>query len=122
MRPLAGRRILIAEDEILIALQLEAILQELGCQIVGPVTRVEDVRACVEARSFDGALVDVNLRGEQVFGVLPDLIELGVPFVITSGYADATLFPPPFRAVPRIAKPFDEAALRRLCLAIFAKG
>jgi DNA-binding NtrC family response regulator len=122
MRPLAGRRILIAEDEILIALQLEAILQELGCQIVGPVTRVDEVRACLEARSFDGALVDVNLRGEQIFGVLPALIELGVPVVIASGYADTTLFPPQFRAVPRIAKPFDEAALQRLCLAMFAKG
>ena len=113
---------MIAEDEILIALQLETILQELGCQIVGPVTRVDEVRACLEARSFDGALLDVNLRGEQIFGVLPALIELGVPFVITSGYDDATLFPPPFRAAPRIAKPVDEAALRRLCLAIFANG
>jgi DNA-binding NtrC family response regulator len=122
MRSLAGRRILIAEDEILIALQLETILQELGCQIVGPVTRVDDVRRCLEARSFDGALVDVNLRGEQIFGVLPALIEVGVPFVITSGYDDATLFPPQFRAMPRIAKPFDEAALRRLCLTVFANG
>jgi hypothetical protein len=48
-------------------------------------------------------------------------MELGVPFVLTSGYDDATLFPPQFRAAPRIAKPFDEAALRRLCLTVFAK-
>jgi hypothetical protein len=65
-------------------------------------------------------LLDVNLRGEQIFGVLPEAIERGVPLIITSGYADATMFPESFRTVPRIAKPFDPAALRRLCVAVFA--
>jgi DNA-binding NtrC family response regulator len=120
MKALAGRRILIAEDEALIALELEGVLQELGCEVVGPVSRVEEVRGCIEASNLDGALLDVNLRGEQIFGVLPEAIERGVPLIITSGYADATMFPESFRTVPRIAKPFDPAALRRLCVAVFA--
>lgn len=121
MKALAGRRIPIAEDETLIALELEAVLHDLGCEIVGPASRVEEVLACIEARSPDGALLDVNLCCQQIFGVLPKLIKLGVPVIITSGYDDATLFPHPFRTLPRIAKPFNPAALRRLCSTIFAK-
>jgi DNA-binding NtrC family response regulator len=122
MKALAGQRILIAEDETLIALELEEVLQDLGCEIIGPVTRVKDVHSRIQTCNLDGALLDVNLRGEQIFTVLPQLIEQGVPLIITSGYADATLFPESFRALPRIAKPFDAAALRRLCVATFAKG
>jgi len=121
MKALAGRRILIVEDEALIALELEDLLQDLGCEVVGPVARVDAVLDCIEAGRVDGALLDVNLRGQQIFEVLPKVIEQGLPVIITSGYNDSTLFPEPFRTVPRISKPFDHAALRRLCVAIFSK-
>jgi DNA-binding NtrC family response regulator len=101
---------------------MEGVLQDLGCKVVGPVTRIEDVRRKVEAGNLDGALLDVNLRGEQIFGLLPKLIERGIPVIITSGYDDATLFPESLQTVPRIAKPFSPEALRRLCAAVFAKG
>lgn len=112
---LAGLRVLLAEDEGLIALELETILQDFGCEVVGPVSRVSEVLREVERGGLDGALLDVNLRGEQIFSVLPRLIEHRLKIVITSGYDDATLFPPEFRALPRLAKPFDERALRRIC-------
>jgi DNA-binding NtrC family response regulator len=112
---LEGLRILLAEDEGLIALELETVLQDFGCEVVGPVSRVNDVLREAERGGLDGALLDVNLRGEQVFAALPRLIELKLKIVITSGYDDATLYPEAFRALPRLAKPFDERALRRIC-------
>jgi DNA-binding NtrC family response regulator len=113
---LANLRILVAEDESLIALNLEAMLEQFGCQVIGPVSNVHEIVRMAERQPLDGALVDVNLHGEQVFDALPALISRGVPIVLASGYDDATLFPEAFRALPRITKPFDERALRRICL------
>jgi DNA-binding NtrC family response regulator len=118
---LAGKRILVAEDESLIALELEDTLQELGCRIVGPIVRVQDVLRAAQDGEIDGALLDINLRGEQIFPILPELMRLGFPIIITSGYDDPTLFPEEFRQLPRIAKPVDPRALRRLCLEIFGR-
>jgi DNA-binding NtrC family response regulator len=118
-KPLAGHRILLAEDEALIALELERMLEDFGCKVVGPVASVDGVLETAERGGFDGALLDVNLRGRQIFEILPKLQTLGLKLIITSGYDDVTLFPPPFRAMPRIAKPFDESELRRICEKIF---
>ncbi|CCE01157.1 response regulator [Bradyrhizobium sp. STM 3809] len=116
---LAGLRILVAEDEGLIALELETVLQGFGCEVIGPVSRVAEVLREAKRGNLDGALLDVNLRGEQIFAILPQLIARGLKIVITSGYDDATLFPPEFRNLPRLAKPFDERALRAMCETTF---
>jgi DNA-binding NtrC family response regulator len=116
-----GRRILIAEDEAMIALDLESMLQDLGCEIIGPVANVEDLVQQFETHHPDGALLDINLRGKQVFAVLPRLLEQGLPVIITSGYDDIALIPQDFRALPRISKPFNQTALRELCVTVFAK-
>jgi two-component SAPR family response regulator len=118
---LEGLRILVAEDEGLIALELETVLQGFGCEVVGPVSRVNEVLREAERGGLDGALLDVNLRGEQIFAILPRLIELKLKIVITSGYDDATLFPEAFRTLPRLAKPFEERALRRICEQTFVR-
>lgn len=120
MLPLANRRVLIAEDESLIALQLEQLLADLGCDVVGPATRVSEVLEIVETQKLAGALLDVNLRGETVLSALPRLSERNVPFIITSGYDAISLFPTEFQSVPRVGKPFDEDALRALCVSMFA--
>lgn len=117
---LIGRRILVAEDESFIALDLERMLENFGCEVVGPVSSVKEVLQHAARGGFDGALLDVNLRGQQIFEILPKLKDLGLRLVITSGYDDVTLFPAAFRKVPRIAKPFDEKELRRICESVFA--
>jgi DNA-binding NtrC family response regulator len=118
-KPLAGKRILLAEDEALIALEMKYILEGLGCVVVGPLSSVDRILEDADRGNLDGALLDVNLRGRQIFDILPRLQKLGLPLIITSGYDDVSLFPAPFRAMPRIAKPFAEQDLRRICEKIF---
>jgi DNA-binding NtrC family response regulator len=118
--PLVGKRILLAEDEALIALEMQYILERLGCVVIGPAATIDKILEEAYRGGLDGALLDINLRGQQIFGILPRLQRLGLPLIITSGYDDLTLFPPPFRAMPRIAKPFAEADLRRICEKVFA--
>ena len=121
-KPLAGRRVLLAEDEGLIALELERLLQHFGCEVAGPVASVDEVLENAQPGGFDGALLDVNLRGRQIFEILPKLQTLGLRLIITSGYDDVTLFPAPFRTVPRVSKPFDERELQRMCESVFASS
>jgi DNA-binding NarL/FixJ family response regulator len=116
---LEGLRILVAEDESLIAFDLVSTLEAFGCEVVGPLARVEDVPRMAKLGRIDGALLDVNLRGRQIFEVLPELIAIGLKVVLTSGYDDATLFPSAYRGLPRISKPFDERSLRQVCEANF---
>ena len=116
---LANRRILVAEDEALIAIGIETMLLGFGCEVVGPVSEVRQILQAVETERLDGALLDVNLRGHQVFEVLPELLRRNIPVMLTSG-DDAALFPPAFRKLPRIPKPFDEATLRRMCAIMLA--
>src|SRR3954471_8600214 len=94
---LDGLRTLLAEDEELVALERETVLQGFGCEVVGPVARVNDVLREAERGVFDGALLPVILGGEQIFTVLPRLIELRLKIVITSGYDDGSLYPEAFR-------------------------
>jgi two-component SAPR family response regulator len=119
---LANCRILLAEDEGLIALDVEAMLQGFGCEVVGPLSDLEDILLAIQAQPLDGALLDVNLRGRQVFDILPEFISRNIPVVLTSGYDDASLFPREFRELPRISKPFDQSTLHRVCVSTIGRN
>lgn len=116
---LDGLRILVAEDESLIAFDLVEALEAAGCEVIGPVNQIDDVPRLAKSERPDGALLDVNLRGRQIFDVLPELQRLGIKVVLTSGYDDATLFPPAYRGLPRMSKPFDQRLVRQVCAANF---
>ncbi len=103
---LAGKRILVVEDESLIAMLLEMALQDEGCIVVGPASRVaEALELAVDGQHLDGALLDVNLAGEAVFPVAEALASRAVPFLLLSGYGDQAV--PEGRNWPIRGKPFD---------------
>jgi len=100
-----GRTILIVEDEPLIAMMLEDFLESLGHSIVGTCDTVEGALTHVEKGGFDLAILDVNLKGENVWPVASLLRERKVPFVIaTGGHVDPP--PPEFNDAPVIEKPY----------------
>ena len=119
---LANRKILLAEDEGLIALDLETTLMGFGCEVVGPLSELDEIVAALRSEPVDGALLDVNLRGRQVFDILPEFLSRNIPVVLTSGYDDASLFPHAFRELPRISKPFDQNTLHRVCVTTIGRN
>jgi two-component sensor histidine kinase/PAS domain-containing protein len=86
---LAGRRILVVEDEVIVAWALEDMLAGLGCAVVGPAARINQALTMIEAEAFDAAVVDVNLDGEKSYPVVDALTARGVPFVFSTGYGKA---------------------------------
>ena len=83
-------RILLVEDEGLIAMMLEDLLEDLGCELAGSAASVGAALAWIEAGGeADAALLDVNLGGEPVFPVAAALRARGVPFAFTTGYGEA---------------------------------
>ena len=103
-KSLEGRRILVVEDEFLIAMEVEDILRALGAEVVGPFGRVEPALGAVQKEVLDGAVLDVRLDGETSEQVAADLVSRGVPVLLTTGY-EAEQLPPALRHLPRFASP-----------------
>lgn len=111
-QPLDGRRILVVEDESLVAMLIETILEDMGCQTVGPVSGVDEALQTVAAdMNIDGALLDVNVAGREVFPVADALKARNVPFVFSTGYGESGL-PEHWRGQLTIQKPFTEQTIR----------
>ena len=106
------RRILVVEDELLAAMNLEDLLQEFGFEVVGPYPTLAEAWVAVAEDGLDGAVLDVNLRGEMIFPLAEDLVRQHVPIVFCTGYAEAGRFPQQLASLPRVAKPYTPEALR----------
>jgi len=103
---LHGQRILVVEDEALIAMLLEAALEDAGCVVVGPYDRLSDALEAARRDDFDAALLDVNLGGEKVFPVAELLAERNIPFMLLSGYGENAT-PAEHAGWPTHGKPFN---------------
>jgi CheY-like chemotaxis protein len=119
MSDLQGLRVLVVEDEPVVAMYLEDLLEALGCETVGPASRLADGLVLAEAGGFDVAILDINLGGERSTPIAESLRARGVPLAFASGYGRP---PEGFgEGVPMIEKPYREAqvaeALRRLIAA-----
>ena len=115
-----GLRILIAEDNLFAAMELEQTLVSLGCQPVGPVGQVEQAMRLALQEDLDGALLDVDLRGELIFAVAEELQRRRIPMIFATGYGTDDIFPAAFAHYPRLPKPFGEDDVRRALEAIVA--
>ena len=106
--PVSGRRVLVVEDEMMVAWLLEDLLAELGCAIVGPAAGVNQALAMIEAEAIDVAVLDVNLNGEMSYSIADALATRGVPFVFVTGY-DKNRILEGYRTSPVLQKPFHRA-------------
>jgi DNA-binding response OmpR family regulator len=107
---MAGCRVLVVEDETIIAMDIEASLQALGCEVVGPTGKLETALQLANDQELDAAILDVTIRGGKIFPVAEQLVARDIPFVLASGYGDWTL-PEHLRDQPRLIKPFTSAEL-----------
>lgn len=105
-----GKRLLIVEDEFVIALDLQHLLEAAGHEVVGLAANIPDALAMIESMTIDGAVLDINLRGERVTEVADLLARKEIPFVFVSGYGSAGR-PPGHERIPVLAKPYSESEL-----------
>lgn len=107
---LQGKRILVIEDEPLVAMDIESYLSGLGAAAIGPAGTIERARQLIESKQFDAALMDANLGGEPVDELAKMLAARGIPFLFLTGYGREAL-PEAFRHAGMIGKPYTREQL-----------
>lgn len=119
--PLQGRRLLVVEDEAVIALMIETMLDSMGCVVVDVANSLPRGMAIAsnEAVPLDAAVLDINLGGEQVYPVAAQLRDRGVPFIFSTGYGRLSRLPR-FADVPTLDKPYEPEALEDLLIQVLA--
>ncbi len=112
--PLAeGKRILLAEDEVLVGMMVHDMLVDFGFNVVGPIADLSGALTAAEAGDLDGAVLDVNLGGELIYPVAKALTERGVPFIFVTGY-DGDSIDERYSQVPMLRKPIEPQHLQRM--------
>lgn len=118
--PAGPRRVLVVEDEALVAMLVEDALAEAGYEVIGPAATVAEALALLERERPDAVVLDLNLAGESSTPVADLLAARRIPYVIATGYGAAAL-PPGHEQAAVLAKPYDPtelaALLQRLCAA-----
>lgn len=120
---LTGLRVLVLEDEPLLALAMEDLLIDLGCQVLGPFLELDDAIDFVHRHSsqIDVAVLDINIHGILSFGLAEQLAELGTPFFFCTGYKTNEI-DLRWRNWPRLDKFFTESGMTAMLLAQTAKN
>nr|WP_162247287.1 response regulator [Rhizobium sp. Leaf453] len=112
--PLSVKRVLVLEDNFIIAMEAEDILKSIGVEHVEIATNVEQAKSLIEAHDFDFALLDVNLGNETSFAFAEIVTARGIVFGFVTGYGESSIFPAVLRDIPRITKPFNEDSMASL--------
>jgi DNA-binding response OmpR family regulator len=118
-RLLEGLKILVVEDNLLLAEVTKILLEDSGCRVVGPAGWLGRGLELARAEPLDGAILDINLHGEMSFGIAEVLCARGVPFIFVTGYEDRSIVPLAFRSAPRLDKPVTDEHLVEVMVAAF---
>jgi len=110
---LEGLCVLVVEDEFLLAMELEALLEQRGCRVLGPVATIDRALAVLDHHRPAAAVLDVNLKGKRATPIAAVLQDRGVPFVLVTGYSDVQLNEPELKGQPRLEKPLNRQRLLR---------
>ena len=116
---LSGRRLLLVEDEALIAMELEDLINRLGAEVIGPYGRLADALEALGHHRVDGAFLDAQLDGDMTFQIADLLLQAGNPVLFVTGAAAGSI-PQRYLGVPRLHKPFDYEELECMAKLIFA--
>jgi two-component SAPR family response regulator len=111
---LTGVAVLVVEDEMLLALDYRTILEEKGCDVLGPVPTERKALAVLEERRPDVVVLDLNLNGEQPTSLAKAMLDLGIPFAIVTGYEKRHDQGSVFASAPRLEKPVHAEQLCRV--------
>jgi CheY-like chemotaxis protein len=115
---LSGLRVLVVEDDYMIATDISEGLASMGAQVIGPAADLTEARRLVAEKKIDAVVLDLNLEGQIAVDLADDLVARQIPFVLATGY-QAEGIPPRHAHVPRCEKPFNSIdvakALHRLC-------
>ena len=95
------------------------LLGELGCEVVGPAPNMAVARELIDNETFNGALMDVHIRGERVFPLCEMLEAKAIPFILTSGYADWQM-PEKLEDRPRLQKPYTIDQIEKALASLFS--
>jgi CheY-like chemotaxis protein len=104
-------RVLLVEDEIMVAMLVQSLLEELGCEVLGPVGRVDRALEVVGRGGFDLAILDINVNGRDSYPVARALADRRVPFIFSTGYGE-TAGSREFEGCPTLQKPYRLEDLR----------
>lgn len=108
---LNGKRVMIVEDEFLLAMELESELTDQGCVVIGPAGRAAPALALLENQAPDAVLLDLNLDGETPTALAEALTRRRVPFIVVTGYGSRHPEPAILRDAPRLQKPVRSSEL-----------
>jgi PAS domain S-box-containing protein len=118
---LAAVRVLVLEDEALVALEMQDMLNKVGAAVIGPFSDLGRAKEVASIEAIDLAVLDTNLNGEPVYPLAHELLSRGVPFVFVTGYNSGDV-PAEFRSLPRIPKPFDSIVLLKALQSLKSRG
>lgn len=119
-RPLSGWRLLLVEDDPLVAIELDGIMRSLGADVVGPFSRVAPALAAIEREPVRGAVLDIRLDGETTFRIVDVFLERHDPILLVSGGVAFDL-PDRYRQVPRLQKPFEFVEFEDAAKSVFTR-
>jgi CheY-like chemotaxis protein len=112
-QPITSQRILLVEDEYMIAMDMEHELRSMGRTVLGPVPSLDEAQQVADSEPrIDLAILDLNLGGERAYPLADKLIDRGVPLIFITGYDESTI-PERYSAIPRYSKPITRTALQR---------
>ncbi|RYF41144.1 MAG: response regulator [Cytophagaceae bacterium] len=118
--PLAGKKVLVVEDEVIIAMMIQYALQDEGADVIGPAFTVQQALDLLEQNIPDVATLDLNLAGEMATKVVSALDKLNIPILLASAYGEHAIVPLP-AALGVVRKPYSTESFIAAVIAVLAK-
>jgi DNA-binding response OmpR family regulator len=117
---LTGSKILVVEDNYLLAQVICDFVAECGFEPIGPASGLDTGLVYAREASLEGAILDINLDGRFCFPICHVLVQRGIPFCFLTGYSHLSMIPQQFRGAPLVSKPFEPDEMRNVIEAMLS--